>query len=72
MTKRIVCIFLPLISSVGCQGLLHELQPHRLGRVNYYDSASRTDEVLYSVPDPLDVLVQASEETETADSLTDN
>lgn len=72
MIKRLVCIGLPLMSSVGCQGLLHELQTHRLGRVNYYNSASRTDEVLYSLPDPLDVPIQTNEETEAADSLTDN
>lgn len=42
---------LPL--TTGCQGILHELQPHRLWRLNYQEPAGRTDGVYFSVNDDL-------------------
>lgn len=60
--KRLACICLMLMTSTGCQGLLHELQPHRLWRMNYQEPAGRTDEVYFSVPDPLDVPIQLGED----------
>ncbi len=37
----------------GCSTMMHELQPHRLWRWNYQESAGRTDAALFSVDDPL-------------------
>lgn len=70
--KRLACICLLLMTSTGCQALLHELQPHRLWRMNYQEPAGRTDEVYFSVPDPLDEPVQANVEADATDSLAGN
>lgn len=51
--KRLVCILLLTLPLTGCQGLLHELQPHRLWRMNYTDSPGRTDGAYFSISDPL-------------------
>lgn len=51
--KRLACLALFLMSLTGCQGLLHELQPHRLWRMNYSDPPGRTDGVYMSIPDDL-------------------
>lgn len=51
--KRFALLCLMLLSSTGCQGLLHELQPHRLWRLNYSDAPGRTDGVYFSIDDPL-------------------
>lgn len=61
--KHLSIAALLLFVCTGCQGLLHELQPHRLWRVNYQDPAGRTDGVYFSVDDPLDVPVPQSELT---------
>ncbi|MEP3482351.1 MAG: hypothetical protein ABJZ55_24110 [Fuerstiella sp.] len=61
--KRLPAAALLLFVCTGCQGLLHELQPHRLWRVNYQDPIGRTDGVYFSVDDPLDVPVPKSELT---------
>ena len=55
--KRLVCFCLLVLTSAGCQGMLHELQPHRLWRLNYQEPAGRTDGVYFSVPDDLSVAV---------------
>ena len=52
-----------LFVCTGCQNLLHELQPHRLWRINYHDPGGRTDAVYFSVDDPLNVAVPKSELT---------
>ena len=58
--KRFACACLLLVSSTGCQGLMHELQPHRLWRMNYQEPVGRTDNVYFSVDDPLDEPVATS------------
>jgi len=58
--KRLACACLLLMSSTGCQGLMHELQPHRLWRMNYQEPVGRTDGVYFSVDDPLDNPVASS------------
>mgnify|MGYP006928170893 CR=1 FL=1 len=58
--KRLACAGLLLLSSTGCQGLMHELQPHRLWRMNYQEPIGRTDGVYFSVNDPLDEPVATS------------
>ena len=55
--KRFACLCLLLISATGCQNLMHNLQPHRLWRLNYQEPAGRTDGVYFSVSDPLDKAV---------------
>ena len=39
---------------------MHELQPHRLWRMNYQEPVGRTDGVYFSVDDPLDNPVASS------------
>ena len=51
--KRFACLTLLLLTSTGCKGLMHELQPHRLWRMNYQEPVGRTDGVYFSVSDPL-------------------
>ncbi|HIF00814.1 MAG TPA: hypothetical protein EYG03_27065 [Planctomycetes bacterium] len=58
--KRLACAGLLLLSATGCQSLMHELQPHRLWRMNYQEPLGRTDGVYFSVDDPLDEPVAAS------------
>ena len=60
MMNRFACACLLLVSSTGCQGLMHELQPHRLWRMNYQEPVGRTDNVYFSVDDPLDEPVPSS------------
>ena len=52
--KRFICLCLLLMTSSGCAGLLHELQPHRLWRMNYQESSGRMDGAYFSMSDPLD------------------
>ncbi|MCA9084756.1 MAG: hypothetical protein KDA81_11900 [Planctomycetaceae bacterium] len=52
--KHRAAIFMLLSLTTGCQGIMHELQPHRLWRLNYQEPAGRTDGVYFSVSDPLD------------------
>ena len=61
--KRLPAAVLLLFVCTGCQGLLHELQPHRLWRINYQDPIGRTDGVSFSVDDPLNVPIPKSELT---------
>lgn len=61
--KRLCVAALLLFCSTGCQGLMHELQPHRLWRVNYQEPMGRTDGVYFSVDDPLDEPIPKSELT---------
>lgn len=49
--KRITVLFLLTLS--GCSTIAHELQPHRLWRLNYQEAPSRTDDALFSIDDPL-------------------
>lgn len=61
--KRIVIATTLLFCSTGCQGLLHELQPHRLWKLNYQEPMGRTDGVYFSVDDPLEDPIPESELT---------
>ncbi|MEZ6128656.1 MAG: hypothetical protein R3C59_08225 [Planctomycetaceae bacterium] len=51
--KRFALLSLLLLTATGCKGLMHELQPHRLWRMNYQEPVGRTDGVYFSVSDPL-------------------
>ncbi|MEZ6125339.1 MAG: hypothetical protein R3C49_19495 [Planctomycetaceae bacterium] len=55
--KHTAFLCLLAMACTGCQGIMHELQPHRLWRMNYQEPAGRTDGVYFSVTDPLDVPV---------------
>ncbi len=57
--KRLACLCLVMMTSTGCANMLHELQPHRLWRMNYQEPAGRTDGVYFSIDDPLDEPVTA-------------
>lgn len=60
--KRFACLCLLLLFASGCQSLMHELQPHRLRRLNYFSRSGRPDAGMYSVQDDLSqpVAVHAS------------
>jgi len=64
--KRLAHLSLCLLAltSSGCAGLMHELQPHRLWRMNYQEPAGRTDGVYFSVSDPLDARPDESSESQ--------
>lgn len=49
--KRISVLMIIALGSTGCSSILHELQPHRLWRLNYQDPVGRTDGVYFSVDD---------------------
>jgi hypothetical protein len=51
--KRLICLCLLLFTSTGCQSIMHELQPHRLWRMNYQESPGRTDGIYMSVQDDI-------------------
>lgn len=40
-------------ASIGCEGMMHELQPHRLWRLNYQENNDRSNGVYMSIDDPL-------------------
>jgi len=51
---RLTALLLILVSCTGCQSFLHELQPHRLWRLNYTDAPGRSDGSFLSIDDPID------------------
>ncbi|MCH2210571.1 MAG: hypothetical protein MK110_04670 [Fuerstiella sp.] len=53
--KNLTALLVILSCCTGCQSILHELQPHRLWRMNYTDAAGRSDGTFLSINDPLDV-----------------
>jgi hypothetical protein len=61
--KRLACLCLLLLTSTGCANMMHELQPHRLWRMNYQEPAGRTDGVYFSIDDSLDVPVAREHES---------
>ena len=56
LSHRLIPVFLTglaVISSTGCDSLLHNLKPHRLWRLNRHSPPMATgSSVYYSVPDP--------------------
>ncbi|MEQ9407677.1 MAG: hypothetical protein RIK87_08105 [Fuerstiella sp.] len=62
----LLCLISTLLT--GCQGLMHELQPHRLWRLNYSEPLGRTDGVYFSVDDPLDQPIPGDTITAPADT----
>jgi len=52
--KRFVAALLLLTTCTGCPAIMHELQPHRLWRLNYTDTPGRSDGAFLSVADPLE------------------
>ncbi len=52
--KRLAALLFLVSSCTGCQSVMHELQPHRLWRLNYTDAPGRSDGSFLSMDDPLD------------------
>ena len=50
--KHLTCLL--LVFCTGCQSVLHELQPHRLWRLNYTDAPGRSDGSFLSIDDPIE------------------
>lgn len=46
-------LILLLLSTCGCESIRHELQPHRMWRLNHHEPPGRTDGVYFSVDDHL-------------------
>ncbi|MCH2203410.1 MAG: hypothetical protein MK102_15685 [Fuerstiella sp.] len=63
--KNLTALLLILSCCTGCQSILHELQPHRLWRMNYTDSAGRSDGTFLSIDDPLDEPVNVTSEPDS-------
>ena len=63
--KRLAAALLLLTACTGCQTIMHELQPHRLWRLNYTDAPGRPDSAFMSIDDPLDEPV--SDQSSAAD-----
>lgn len=61
--KYLAALVLLLSTCTGCQSIMHELQPHRLWRLNYTDAPGRSDGSFLSIGDPLNkpVIVTAPE-----------
>ena len=61
--KYLAVLVLLLSTCTGCQSIMHELQPHRLWRLNYTNAPGRSDGSFLSIDAPLTepVLVKASE-----------
>ncbi len=61
--KYLATLLLLLSTCTGCQSIMHELQPHRLWRLNYTNAPGRSDGSFLSIDDPLNesVLVKVSE-----------
>jgi hypothetical protein len=51
--RRLIGVAAMSFLLTGCGTILHELQPHRLWRMNYSDSPGRTDGAFFSVEDEL-------------------
>ncbi len=58
-------LILLLLSTCGCASIRHEMQPHRLWRLNYHEPAGRTDGVYFSVDDHLSSTPSLREAPET-------
>ncbi len=54
LMMRLIILSLVLFSCTGCQSFLHELQPHRLWRLNYTDAPGRSDGSFLSIDDPIE------------------
>ena len=62
-------ITLMLITQSGCSTMLHELQPHRLWRLNSQPQRGNTDGTYgsyFSVDDPLDQTMKTDSDNEPA------
>lgn len=62
--KRLATLLLLLTMCTGCQSITHELQPHRLWRLNYSDAPGRSDGSFLSIDDPLDEPIAAASTTD--------
>lgn len=51
--RSLLCAASLLFLLSGCGTILHELQPHRLWRLNYTDTPGRSDAAFFSVSDDL-------------------
>lgn len=53
MRRSVLLLIMSLPLFAGCETVMHNMQPHRLWRWNYYDAPGRSTDGLYSVPDRL-------------------
>jgi hypothetical protein len=51
--RRLFCLVALSFLTTGCGNIMHELQPHRMWRMNYTDNPGRTDGAYFSIDDPL-------------------
>jgi hypothetical protein len=69
---RMSTLVLVFLTASGCSNVMHNLQPHRLWRLNYQEPSGRTDGVYFSLSDPVSTGNEVSDagpaetETETA------
>lgn len=63
MMRFVLILSLVLLSS-GCSTIMHELQPHRMWRLNYQEPSGRTDGVYFSIDDPLPVAERSAAASE--------
>ncbi len=68
--KPMSALILMVLTASGCSNVMHNLQPHRLWRLNYQEPSGRTDGVYFSLSDPVSTGNEASDAgpdaTETA------
>jgi hypothetical protein len=50
---RMSALVLVFLTASGCSNVMHNLQPHRLWRLNYQEPSGRTDGVYFSLSDPV-------------------
>lgn len=62
---RIVMMILGCLFLCGCSTIRHELQPHRLWRLNYYDPPNRDSGGQFSVMDEMKPAVATKSATVT-------
>lgn len=63
--QRLLILILLLLSTCGCESIRHEMQAHRLWRLNYHEPPGRTDGVYFSVEDHLIATPSDSEAAKT-------
>lgn len=65
--NRMMRVSIPMVLvlfSSGCSTIMHELQPHRMWRMNYQEPSGRTDGVYFSIDDPLQPVPVAVPQTD--------
>jgi len=65
--KRLICLAILPLMFAGCSRVMHELQPHRLWRMNYTDAPGRADGAYFSVDDELPPTASLASESNVDD-----